>query len=97
MEINEVNKELKSNLENNINSLKFEILNIKNNVLINPLMKSILIIIYIIGYIIFIPILLVAGSNPYDYHFGLDDLIGVLLSCLLWPYLLIEILKAFIS
>jgi hypothetical protein len=98
IELNEINKEIKTKIQDNINTIQSTILNIINSKLITPFIKQLLIIIYIIDYIAFIPFnIMILGHLDDDGNFDFEDLISVLLGSFLWPYLLLELIRMYLE
>ena len=95
----EVNDEFKNKFENRLQLLQSKIINYKNKFLINSILLNILLIIYIIGYIAFLPIawFLTVGSNPYGNPSFLEILIETILSNFMWPIILLAIIIAYLE
>ncbi len=95
IQIHEIREEIENRIQDNIKS---NYLNAKSTVLVNKLAIYIFLIIYIIGYIVFIPVLIVMlGHMDQDGHMDLIEFIEILLACFLWPYILLDIIRAYIE
>lgn len=98
IEIYEIENENKTKIQEKINTIKLSKLNILNSQLLNPFIKKLLLIIYIIGYIAFIPIgITIHGHLDSDGHLDFKELMQILLECLLWPYIFLDIIKALLE
>jgi hypothetical protein len=99
VEYKEINNELKNKIDNRINTFHSKIISLKNCSFNNLLRLKILLIIYIIGYITFLPIawFLTVGSNPYGNPSFIEILIETILGNFMWPIILLAIIKAYLE
>lgn len=98
IEIYEIDFENKTKNQEKINIIKSTKLNIFNSQLIKPFIKNLLLFIYFIGCIAFIPVgIIIYGHLDPDGHLDFKELIQILLECLLWPYIFLDIIKALLE
>lgn len=95
---NEIKNDIENKIQNNAELKHFVPSNEKNYKSINLAIIKILAILYMIGFFAFIPIgLVIIGHLDEDGHFDLDNLFDLIIGCLLWPYILLDIIRAYIQ